>query len=273
MGRFGLKDAFSVRVGVGEGHFVGGDFNVGAVAGGNADVAAWILDFDSGVGWNLGIQRLEVVVVLRHAEHVEEIVVGIEIVVVAEMLEPGAGMGPPGGAESHDRKKNEESDKAAGAADRNLAAQIKRPLAEQGKSRTNQQHRPPAGVPIPEIDSGDVAGDDEQGHDADANKNDGTDDGRNTGTIGAHVVGLGSVTLRFPGFTLGAPGSLLLLAINAPLGLGVVRWIGRLAAAGRIARRYAAHDKPPSGSCPKSLELAGTMAVGGAGFWAAGCPG
>ena len=77
----------------------------------------------------------------------------------------------------------------------------------------------------------DVAGGEQQGNDADADENDGTDDGRNAGSIGAAVVaGFGGIALSLQGIPLRAPGSLLLFAVDAPLGLGVV---GRIAEADR----------------------------------------
>ena len=66
----------------------------------------------------------------------------------------------------------------------------------------------------------------QQGDDADADEDDGADDGGNARTVGAAVVaGLRGVALGLPGIALGAPGGLLLLAVDAPLGLGIVRRI------------------------------------------------
>ena len=68
MGRFGLKDAFSVRVGVGEGHFMRLHLDVGSVPRGNADIAARVLNLNGAVGSDLGVENLLVVVLLGAAK-------------------------------------------------------------------------------------------------------------------------------------------------------------------------------------------------------------
>ena len=84
MRRFGVEDFLGLSVRVGIGHFVRLHLNRRAVARGDADVAARILDLDGGVGGNLRVQHRRVKVVLGQAEGVEEIVA-----VVAQLGEPG----------------------------------------------------------------------------------------------------------------------------------------------------------------------------------------
>ena len=253
MSGLGVKDFLGVGVGVGEGHFVGGDFNVGAVAGGNADVAAGILDVDGGVGWNLRVEELLVVVVLGQAEGVEEVVA-----LIAELGAEGAPpVVPTGGAKADDGEQDEDADKAAAAVNGNLAARVQSPLAEQGQAGADEQQGPPVGVPGPELAGGDVAGDHQEGDDADADEDDGADHGGYTRDVGAAVVaGFPGVTLGPHGIALGAPGGFLLFAVDAPLGPGIVRRIRgrRRAATRRCVGRNAAHDWPPLESSPKSWE-------------------
>ena len=72
--RLSIEDLLGVGVGVGVGHFVRLHLDGGAIARGDADVAARILDLDSGVGGNLLAEQLLVDVVLGQAEGVEEVI-------------------------------------------------------------------------------------------------------------------------------------------------------------------------------------------------------
>ena len=67
-------------------------------------------------------------------------------------------MTPSGSADAHDGQQDENADKAASAAHRGLAAQVERPLPQQGQSRPYEQQGPPAAIPAPEVAGGDVAG-------------------------------------------------------------------------------------------------------------------
>ena len=68
MRSLGVEDFLGVVIGVGKCHFMSAHFNVGPVAGSDADVATGILNIDHGVGWNLRAEHLRVVVVLGQAE-------------------------------------------------------------------------------------------------------------------------------------------------------------------------------------------------------------
>ena len=222
----------------------------------HAHVSAGIFDIDSRVGGNLRIKRLLIVIVLGQSKDVEEIVV-----IVAPLVKPGARVAPSSGGKAEKSQQDDDADETAAAAHRGLPAQIHCPLAQQAEAGADEQKRPPTRIPGPELAGGDVAGEQEQGHHADANEDDRANNRRDPRAVGAHVTHLIGVTLGLPGIALGAPGSPLLLTVDPPLGLRIVGWKrGRRSAARGRVRRYGAHDCPPSGSLSKSCE-AGTMAV------------
>ena len=246
----GVKDFFGIGVGIGVGHLVSFDIDGGGVTGGDADVAAGILDLDGGVGWNLRSLCGLIVVVLGQAEGVEEV-----IALIAEHgVERATGMIPPGCADAQECEQDEDADEAAAAADRFFAAQVDGPLRQQAEAGDDEQQRPPVAIPGPEIDGFDVAGEHQQGDDADADEDDGTNHGRNAGTVGVCIARLHGVALSLPGIALGAPGGSLLLAVDAPLGPGIVRrirWRGW--AAGGSGWGYGAHDFLSKGSLYPSV--------------------
>ena len=219
VGGLGGEDLVCIHIRIGEGHGVGLHLDGGGIAGGDADIAAGVLNFDGGVCGNLGVEHLLIHVVLWQAEDVEEVVA-----VVVKLGKPGAHVAPSGGAKAQEGQQDEDAHKAAAAAHRGGAAQVHGPLAEQGQAGADQQKRPPAAIPGPEIAGGNAAGKHQQGNHADADEDDGADDGGNPRTV---AVGIAC----FPGVALGAPGGLLLLPVGPPLGLGVVRRIRRRRAA------------------------------------------
>ena len=90
------------------------------------------------------------------------------------------------------------------------------------KAGGDQKHRPPVAIPAPELDCGDVAGDQKQRDHAHGNQDDGTDERRNPRTIRACTAGLPGVALRLPCFALRAPCRFLLFAMGVPLGLWII---------------------------------------------------
>ena len=185
--RLGVEDFFGVGVRAGEGHLVGLHFDGGSVARGHAHVAARILDLDGGVGGNLRVQHLLVVVVLGQAEGVEEVVVRCRSNWSNART---AAVVPSGGADAQKGQQDEDAHKAAAAAHGSFAAQVERPLAQQGQAGDDQQQRPPVAIPGPELAGSDVAGEHQQADHADADQDDRADDGGNARTVGADIAGL-----------------------------------------------------------------------------------
>ncbi len=110
---FGVEDSLGFGVGVGEGDFVRLHLNRGGVAGGHADVAARILDLDDGVGRDLRVENLLILVVLGQAEEVEEVVVVVVVAPLGAHRSPEAV--PSGSAKAKQREQDEDADKSAAA--------------------------------------------------------------------------------------------------------------------------------------------------------------
>ena len=259
---FGVEDFLGLRIRVGIGHFVGHHFNRRDVARRDAHVAARILYLDIGVGGNLRVQHLRVKVVFGQAESVEEIVIQAEI--NTSIVKPRPRMIPSCGGKSQNGQQDEQADKAAATAHRDLPAQIQHPLAHQQQAGADQQQRPPVAIPCPELICGDVAGHQHQRDHADADQEDGADKRGNPRAVNAHIVGLYRVALRLPCLALGTPCGLLLLPVDPPLGLGIIGRIwGWRAAPRRRARwhirRCGAHNCPPMESLLDSCCLSGEM--------------
>ena len=248
----GVKDFFDRVIRVRIGDLVRLHLDGLPVGGGNAEVAARVVDVDHPVQGNLRIQDRLVEVVLGPAQRVPE-----TVVVAKAIAHPVPVLVPPGGEDADDGEQDEQAHKAAAAAHRRGPLGVNRPLAQHGHAGQDEEKRPPLSVPVPEAAGVDAAGVNEHGDDADGDEDDGADDGWHPGHVGADHAGLPGMALGAPLIPLRAPRGSLLFAVNPPLGVGIVRgWCAR-----RSIWRYAAHDCPPR--LMKSSASAGTMEVPG----------
>ena len=218
---FGVEDFLGFGVGVGEGDFMRLHLNRGGVTRGHADVATRILDLDDGVGRDLRVENLLILVALGQAEEVEKVVVVIVVAPLGAHRSPEAV--PSGSGKAKQREEHENADKSAATSNRSGSTEIEGPLAEKREAGGDEKQRPPVAVPGPEIGRRNAAAINQEAHNTDADEDDGTDDRWDVGAVSAPIAGFPHVSLCLPCFALRAPCSFLLFAIGAPLSPWIVR--------------------------------------------------